>query len=233
MNINLTYPTSWPEVKREHLLLLGKLMNKALTREELLFDLLCKITGIKPLLRPGMDEGTISAEYLFKMKGKGRFWMPVSIIRQACDELSFILDTVGLPECPILSVNTKLHGISFKSYYFADNYLTRYQTTKETQMMCMMHYSLTGKKIKSLAPAEISAYIIWWCGLKDYLKSTYSEVLKEDSGEGSDKTPADILQELLSILNQNHTDKNEDILNADVHAVFHSLNNIYLLNKKQ
>ena len=232
MNINLTYPTSWSEVKREHLLILGKLMTKQLTREELLFDLLCKIAGIKPLLKPGMDEGSISAEYLFKMKGKGRFWMPVSIIRQACEELNFILDTVGLPECPILSVNTKLHGISFKAYYFADNYLARYHTTQEVQMMNMMHYSLTGKKIKSLAPYEISAYVIWWCGLKDFLKNTYPEVLKEET-ESSDKSPADILQELLSILNQNHPDKNEDILNADVHAVFHSLNNIYLLNKKQ
>ena len=232
MNINLTYPTSWQEVKREHLLILGKLMQKKLTREELMFDLLCKITGIKLQLKPGEDEDSLSAKYLFKMKGKGHFWMPVSVIRQACEDLTFLIDSIGLPECPILSVNTKLHGISFRSYYFADNYLSRYQVTKDEQMMLMMHYSLTGKKLKYLTPYEVSAYIIWWCGLKEFFKNTYPEVLQEGT-DSTDKTPADILQELLSILNQNHPDKNEDILNADVHAVFHALNNIYLLNKKQ
>lgn len=51
MTIDLKYPTTWDDVTREHLLMLGKLITRKLTREELLFDLLCKITGLRPLLK--------------------------------------------------------------------------------------------------------------------------------------------------------------------------------------
>lgn len=231
MNIDLKYPTCWDQVTREHLLIMGKLLTKDLTREDLLFDMLCKITGIRPLMEPGMDEDTPEAEYLFTMKGKGKFWMPVWMIRQACEELSFMVETIGLPECPILSVNSKIHGVSFKQYYFADAYLVRYHTTKDKQMILNFYKALTGKKIRALEQKEINAISIWWTGLKDHFKKTYPEVFREGEAE-IEKTPADILQEILSILNQNNPGRNEEILSSDVHAVMHALNNIYTIAKK-
>ncbi len=232
MTLDLKYPPNWESVTREHLLILGQLMLRNLTREELLFDLLCRITGIHPLIKPGIDEDTPSAEFLFKKKGSGRFWMPVTTIRQACEELAFMVETIGLPECPILSVNSRIHGVTFKAFYFADAYLSRYQSTKDITMMFNMYKELTGKKIKKMDPAEINAIIIWWCGVKEYLKNQYPEVLKDGDEPSADKTPADILHEILSVLNKNEPGKNTEVLASEVHAVFHSLNNIYITAKK-
>ncbi|MHC1781017.1 MAG: hypothetical protein AB9922_12360 [Bacteroidales bacterium] len=232
MKIDLQYPTKWDSVTREHLLIFGKLMQKNLTREELLFDLLCRITRIIPLIKPGIDEGTPSAEYLFKKKNSGRFWMPVWMVRQACEELAFMIETVGLPECPIISVNSRIHGVTFKAFYFADAYFSRYQSTKDITMMFNMYRELTGKKIKKIHPAEITAITIWWCGVKEYLKNQYPEVLKDGDEPSSDKTPAEILHEILSVLNKNEPGRNTEILASEVHAVFHSLNNIYITAKK-
>lgn len=232
MTIDIKYPTNWESVTREHLLILGKLMQNNLTREELLFDLLCRISGVKPLIKPGIAEDTPMAEFLFKKKGSGRFWMPVWMVRQACEELAFIVETVGLPESPILSVNSKLHGVSFKAFYFADAYLCRYQSTKDISMILNMHKELTGKKIKKISPAEINAIIVWWCGVKEYLKNQYPEVLKDGDEPLQDKTPAEILHEILSVLNKNEPQKNTEILSSEVHAVMHSLNNIYITAKK-
>ncbi len=231
MTIDLKYPTTWDEVTREHLLMLGKLMTRKLTREELLFDLLCKITGLRPLLKQGIDEDTMVAEYHFKMKGKGKFSMPAWMIRQACEDLSFLVDTVGLPECPILSVHSKLHDVSFKAFYFADAYLSRYQVTKDEDLMLKMYKELTGRQVRNLDKAEVNAIVIWWCGLKEYLKQSYPEVLK-DGDEQTDKTPADVLNEILSVLNKNEPHMNKEILKSDVHAVMHALNNIYLTAKQ-
>ncbi|MDP3387723.1 MAG: hypothetical protein Q8S24_10840 [Eubacteriales bacterium] len=232
MIIDLKYPTKWESVTREHLKILSKLILKNLSREEVLFDLLCRITGIHPLIKPGMDENTPVAEYLFKKKGAGRFWMPVWMVRQACEELAFMIETVGLPESPILSVNSKLHGVSFKSFYFADAYLSRYQSTKDISMILNMYKELTGKKIKRIAPEEVNAITIWWCGAKDYLKQTYPEVLKDNEEPSADKSPAEVLHEILSVLNKNEPGKNTEILTSEVHAVMHSLNNIYTTAKK-
>lgn len=231
MTIDLKYPTSWKEVTREHLLILGKLMTKDLIREELLFDLFCKITGIRALLKAGIDENTVVAEFHFKKKGKGKFTIPAWLIRQACEDLSFMIDSIGLPECPILSVHTKLHDVSFKAFYFADAYLSRYQQTRDKHMMITMYKELTGVYIKSLEQKEINAIIIWWCGVKEYLKACYPEVLK-DTDDANDKTPADTLHEILSVLNKNEPYRNQEILNSDLHAVMHALNNTYLTAKQ-
>lgn len=226
MTIDLKYPTTWNEVTREHLLMLGKLMTKKLTREELLFDLLCKITGLRPLLKEGINENSLNSEYYFKVKGKRKFTIPTWLVAQACEELSFVLDTVGLPESPILSINTKLHDVSFRSFFFADAYLSRYQDTSENKWILNMYRELTGSSIQNIEKAEINAITIWWCGIKEYFKQQYPEVLK-DGEESIDKTPADILHEILSVMNKNEPQMNRDILNSDVHAVMHALNNIY------
>lgn len=230
MNIDLKYPTSWGEVTKDHLLILSTLFLFSRTREDLLFELLCKITGIKLKIKPGLDEDTPAAEYFFKKKGVS-FSLPISTIRTACEELSYMIDTVGLPECPILSINNKLYGISFKQYYFADAYMYRYHQTKDLNVFCSMYEALTGRKIKRLSPAEILSISIWWTGLKDYLKNKYTNVFAE--GEGvEEKSPAETLHEILSVLNNDHPQEDTLILASDAHAVLSALDNIYLKAKK-
>ena len=45
--IDLTIPTSWKEVTREHLAIIASLMNEQLSREETLFVLFCRMAGLK------------------------------------------------------------------------------------------------------------------------------------------------------------------------------------------
>lgn len=232
MIIDIKYPVTWSEVTKEHLLTLAKLMNRKLTREELLFDFLCKINGIKPRLKEEINEDSLLARFYFKSKKHGKFTMLAETVREACEQLAFLVETVGLPECPILSVHRKLHDVSFKAFYFADAYLSRYQSTGDQNLMIAMYKELTGVTLKQMSPEDITAITIWWCGVKEYLKQLYPEVLKDGEGASEDKTPADVLHEILSVLNKNEPYRNKEILNADVHAVMHSLNNIYLTAKK-
>ncbi len=232
MIIDLKYPTSWEQVKREHLMILSKLMNRKITREELLFDLLCKITEIKPQLKLGTEIEGEDPLFFFKSKRKGNFLMAVWIVRDACEKLAFMIETIGLPESPILSVNTKLHEVNFKAYYFADAYLIQYHISKDEKMIIAMYEALTGIKRKKIPAEEITAITIWWAGVKEYLKQLYPEVLRDGDNSDEDKTPADILHDILSVLNKNEPHLNKEILASDVHAVMHSLNNIYLTAKQ-
>lgn len=227
MNIDLKYPTSWTEVSREQLMIISALMLKNLTREEFLFIMFCRLTGIHLLMRPELDEDTLSAVYHFK-KGKKRFDLPVTAIQQACEELSFVLDTVGLPDSPLPGVNSKLYDKTFKQFYFADAYFGRYQETKGVKWLVLMCQSLTGKQPR-LKSVDAMAISFWWIGLKDHYKKTYPNVFTE--GDSSGKNPAETLQEILSCLNNDKPQDNKTILDSDVNAVLLALDNIYLKAK--
>lgn len=233
MNINLSYPTSWEEVTREQLAIIAVEMLKKRTKEELLLEIFRKINNMTILLRPGIDEDTPVAEFYFKRKGQ-KFTLPAQTIAQACNEMSFILDSVGLPESPILSVSRKLYDTSFKQYYFADAYFGRYIQTGEKSYMIAFYESLCGVKRKDLTEAEILELKIWWSGVKKVFQEMYPQVLKETDDEdfGPSKNPAEVLQDILLTLNENHPEKNPQILASDVHAVMKALNNIYLTSKK-
>lgn len=227
MIIDLKYPTSWTEVSREQLMIISALMLKNLTREEFLFVSFCRLTGIHLLMRPGQDEDTLAAVYHFK-KGKHRFDMPVTAIQQACEELSFVLDTVALPDSPLPGVNARLYDKTFKQFYFADAYFGRYQETKEMKWLALMCESLTGKQPR-LKPVDAVALTFWWIGLKGHYKKTYPNVFTE--GESSGKNPAETLQEILSCLNNDKPQDNKMILDTEVNAVLLALDNIYLKAK--
>lgn len=222
MNIDLTYPTSWEEVTSEQLMIIAEQMLKGRTREELLFEVFRRITGIRVVVN---REENIT-EYLFA-KGRKRFKVPVQTIMQGCEDMSFIIEKTGLPESPILSVGTKLHGKSFRQYYFANAYFNRYLQTKEICMIDNMYSALTDRKPSEITPKEIMAITIWWSGLQALLKQKFPKVFSEEQGELPKSTPADILQEILSVLNNNKPQENESILNSDMYAVFHSLQYIY------
>ena len=222
MEINLNYPTSWEEVTREHLLIIAEHIIKRRTREEFLLEVFCKLTGIRIVLNCAEH----SSEYKFA-KGRKKFNIPLSTIRTACEELSFLLEKTGLPESPILSVGTKLHGISFRQYYFANAYFHRYQQTQEQNMMEQMHQALTGRKAHKISAGEVMAISIWWSGVQSFLKERYPGVFSDQEGEQTGSTPADTLQEILSALNNNKPQENENILNSDMHAVLHALQHLY------
>lgn len=226
---DLKYPVSWDEVTREQLLIIATQMLGQKTREDFLLEVFCRLTGIKAVSRPGEEEDTLAAIYYF-VKGKERFTLDVVSISTACEELSFLLDTIGMPECPILSVNTKLHGISFRQFYFADAYFRRYQQENDMSFFYLMYEALTTKEVRKMHQREVMAIVIWWTGLKNHFKTRYPNVLKEGE-EDREKTPADTLQEILSVLNNNQPQQNDRILNSEVNSVLLALENIYSANR--
>jgi len=226
MEINLNYPVSWEEVTREQLLVIAEHILRGRTREEFLLEVFCRLTGIRVV----HNRPANSHEYLFA-KGRAHFTIPIQTIQTGCEELSYLLEKTGLPESPILSVGTKLHGISFRQYYFANAYFHRYQQTKEHYLIEMMLQALTNKKPKKIEPREIMAITIWWSGVQNFLKERYPNVFSDQQGEEPGGTPADTLQEILSVLNGSKPQENESILNSDIHAVLHSLQYIYLSQK--
>ena len=230
MNINLNYPTSWEEVTRKQLLIIASYILKGRSREDFLLGVFCKITGIRIVYKSGVNEGTATAQHCFA-KGRVKFLFPLSTIHTACEELSFILEKTGLPECPILPLSTKLHGVSFKQYYFANAYFHRYQQVKDISLIHKMHEALTGKQLKKIEPHEVLAITIWWSGLQSFLKEKYPNVFSDEGDPDESKTPADTLQEILAALNNNKPQENDNILNSEVHSVFHALQHIYLTNK--
>lgn len=228
MILDLQYPTSWGKITSRQLFVIAERIAKPGSKSEILFDVLCKITGLKPLMIPGENENTPEACYFFRKKNR-KYCIPIWIIRQACEEMSFIVDSTGLTASPI-DVNPKLHGVTFKSFYFADAYLSRYNETKDVAFMKLFIEELCEKRYK-VTPLLINAIYIWWIGLKDYLRQLYPEVLRESDVQSS-KSPADNLHEILSHVNKGDPSKNQDILKSEMHAVMLSLNDIYL-NYKQ
>ena len=85
---------------------------------------------------------------------------------------------------------------------------------------------LTNGSKRKLLEWERQALVIWWNGVKDYLQKRYPYVFRK--GESvTDKTQAEILQDLLACMNDNRPQENEKILKTEVHSVLYSLNKLY------
>lgn len=223
--INLSYPTCWEEIGKRDLRIISKTLLLRLSREEMLFVLFCRLTGIRLLLVPGEDEGTTESVYFFKKRFK-KFPISTALIQTACKELEFILDSYGLPGCPLKDINEKLYDIRFREYFYADAFFTRYVMTHERAYLRESLRTLVGGK-RFIRSSLLYQYAIWFTGVKYYLKTQYVNLFDDSEGECSHKTPADQLVDILSALNKEEPQNNEAILNSEVHAVLRALDNVY------
>ena len=73
--------------------------------------------------------------------------------------------------------------------------------------------------------------VIWWNGVQKFLLEKYPDVLTSEGGV-TDKTQAELLLDLLSTMNNNRPQENDDILKSDTHAVLYALNNVYAKSKR-
>lgn len=223
--IHLTYPESWEEVGKKDLKIIAKTLLLRLSRREVLFILFCRLSRICLLPIPGVNEQTAESVYYFK-KGYQRFSLKAETICQACKNLEFILDSYGLPACPLPGINPKLYDIPFKVYFFADALFSRYLLTRQRSYLKESIRALTGKKkVKS---TWLDAYVIWFSGLQNFLKEKYKNLFTESDVEDlGDKSPADVLGEILSAINKDEPQNNAKILESETHSVLLALDNIY------
>lgn len=224
--INLEYPISWETMSlddfREVCIILAL---QGIDRERALFLCLCRLAHIRPADTRAFDEKSLKGRSPFIIDGK-TYFIATSAVAEACDQLSFIYDSVGLPPAPFHQVDQKLYDVPFSAFFTADSFIMRAAAEKNPGYLKEAAKILTGGAKRKLLPWERQALVIWWNGVKAFLKQRYPFVFQE--GEGiSNKTQADILQDLLACMNGNRPQENEKILKTEVHSVLYSLNKLY------
>lgn len=227
VKLNLDYPTSWEEMTpaQFHDVCTILSLNGA-GRERTLFLCLCKLTGIRPDNPNNYKGKKIPKGYTpYIYKGK-TYFMSATDIAEAGNGLAYIYDAVGLPPSPLEDVDQQIGNISFQQFFIADSYILRYQTDNNPAWLKEAAKALTNGRKRKLLNWERIGLVVWWNGVKEKLKQQYPFVFRAGSGS-SDKTQAEILQDLLSCVNGGKPQANDSILKTDVHSVLYAINKKY------
>ncbi|MBQ6029889.1 MAG: hypothetical protein IJL31_00105 [Oscillospiraceae bacterium] len=224
--INLEYPISWETMSPEDFRQVCHILSlRGLDRERALFLCLCALAHIQPDDPSKYDARKIIGKMPFIIDGKS-YIIGAADITEACNQLGFIFDGIGLPPSPFKQVDRKLFGISFDAFYTADSFIARAAADRNPGHLKEAVKVLTNGSKRKLLEWERQALVIWWNGVKDYLQKRYPYVFRK--GESvTDKTQAEILQDLLACMNDNRPQENEKILKTEVHSVLYSLNKLY------
>lgn len=226
--VNLDIPTRWEQLTPAQFKEVCRILSTPNTgREQALMLCLFALTGIRPLDPAGYDEKILRRGKMqpFLIGGREHI-VAAADIAAACHELAFIYDSIGLPPCPLDGVDRMLYGVSFRQFFVADSFISRYQADKNGAYIKEAAKALTSGRKRKLLEWERTAIVIWWNGVKEFLKKKYPLVF-QDGGGISGKTQAEILEDILSCMNGNRPQENENILRTEAHSVLHSLNRIY------
>lgn len=226
--VDIQFPTSWEMMTADQFKQVCIVLSiPHVSRDQALMLCLFSLTGIRPLNPENYDQKALKGGSLqpFLIDGKEHI-VAASDISAACHELAYIYDSIGLPPCPLKDVDRLLYGISFRQFFVADSYILRYQADKNGSFIKEAVKTLTGGRKRQLLGWERTAVVIWWNGVKEMLKKKYPFVFREGDGI-SGKTQADILEDLLSCMNDNKPQDNDRILKTEAHSVLYSLNRIY------
>lgn len=228
--IDLVYPVCWENMTYDDFRNVCIILNNPASRQESLFRCFCALANIRPDNPIKYDPKAVKDNVVFII-GDTSYVISPKVITEACAQLAFIFDEVGLPPSPLDKVNRKLYGISFRQFFEADAFMLRYSAENDERWLKVAANKLTNGATRKLLPWQRTGLVIWWRGVKEYLKSKYPAVF-QDSGDGgfSDKTMEDILNELLSSMTGDKPQENDSILKADVHSVLFCLNNKYANN---
>lgn len=210
--VSLRYPISWDEVGLRDLQVIADTLPQMLSRREMLTVLFLRLTGCSRM--EGYD--------CRLTKGGVTFDLPLEALVTACEELSFILDTVGLPGVCPLGLNRKMYNVRFGDWFAADALISKYESTGDLDSLIKAVVTLDCRY--ELSERGIRMLLIYWHGLSAYLRDRYPKVFREGDGDGS-VSPADTLTGLLDLVTEHHPGENERILKADVHAVLAAINN--------
>lgn len=228
--INIEYPISWETMSYEDFRNVCIILSDKHGRKESLFLCLCALAHIRPDNPIKYDPKAIKDNVVFIIGGKSYVISP-KVITEACGQLSYIYDSVGLAPSPLMHVDRKLYGISFEQFFEADAYMMRHAAENDDKWLKEAVKVLTGGCIRKLLPWQQKGVVIWWNGVKVYLKNKYPAVFQEGGGSSfGEMTMEDILHELLSAMNDDKPQDNDKILKSDVHAVLFCLNKIFEKN---
>lgn len=227
VKVDIAYPICWENMSFDEFRNVCIILDHPASRQETLFRCLCALANIRPDNPIKYDPKALGDNVVFLI-GNESYVISPKVISEACSQLGFIYDQVGLPPSPLDKVDRKLYGINFKQFFEADAFMLRYGSDGDEKWLKVAAKILSNGAVRKLLPWQKKGLVIWWHGVKKYLQSKYPAVFQE-SGEGgfSDKTMEDILHELLSSMTGDKPQQNDDILKSDVHSVLFCLNHKY------
>lgn len=228
--VNLDYPLQWEMMTYQQFRdVCFILALPGITRDKALLLCLCKLTGIRPANMNKYDPKKVKGKMAFIIEGKEHL-LKASDVAMACNELGYIYDTIGLPPEPFPKVDRMIYNLNFRQFFEADSMMLRAAADKDNANRWIKEAvkAITNGAKRKLTDQDRVAVTIWWNGVKQMLKGKYPYVF-QDSGDSISigKTQAEILQDLLSYMNDNKPQDNDLILKTPVHDVLFTLNKIY------
>lgn len=225
--INISYPLDWEHMSHEDFRNVCTIMSSPHGRKETLFLCLCALAHMRPDNPIKYSPKVVKDNCVFLIGGKSYVISP-KVISEACTQLEYILDSVGLPPSPFPKVDRRIYGLSFEQFFRVDANMMRYQAENNEAWLKEAVKVLTNGSVRKMLPWQKKGVVIWWNGVKNYLKEKYPYIFQDGEGGATfqDKSQADILQELLSVMNSGKPQDNDAILKSEVHSV------LFILNKK-
>ena len=227
--VNLDYPLQWEMMTYQQFRdVCYILAQPGISRNEALLLCLCKLTGMRPANMNKYDPRKVKGKMAFVIEGKEHL-IKASDIAAACHELAYIYDTIGLPPEPFPKVERMVYNLNFGQFYTADSMMMKAGSDKEHANFYLKEAAkaITNGAKRKLTDTDRVALTIWWNGVKLFLKGEYPYVFQDSDSISIGKTQAEILQDILSCMNGDRPQENENILKSNAHDVLFTLNKIY------
>ncbi|MBQ8958105.1 MAG: hypothetical protein IJ057_06340 [Bacteroidales bacterium] len=211
MRIDLTIPRNWNEVAKEQLAIIASLMNEQLTREEMLFVLFCRMTGLR-----------YEGKGVFLTADKKRIRLETWQLSDFCGRLAFVLDTLPCDIVNPTRVNSYLDDITFGDYFHADSLVYGYRLEGNPDMVRRALGDL-GDHRRGVSKQFANEVMLWWAGVQQWLKSQYPLVLEDSGSSAEPYDPLKARQNIMLMLNNDNPRDNEHIEQSKMHDVFAAL----------
>ena len=211
LHIDLKAPASWQEVTKEHLAIIASLMNEQLSREEMLFVLFCRFTGIR-------HEG----HSVFVTSDWKRIRIETWQLEDFCNRLAWVLDEMPCDIVNPTHVNSYLDDITFGDYFHADSLLYGYRLEGNPDMVRKALGDL-GDHRRGVSKQFANEVMLWWTGVQQWLKSQYPLVLEESGTSTEPYDPLKARQNIMLMLNNDMPQDNEHIEQSKMHDVLSAL----------
>ncbi len=207
MRIDLTIPRNWKEVTKEQLAIIASLLNEQLTREEMLFVLFCRFTGIR-------HEG----KGVFMTADKHRIRIETWQLDDFCNRLAYILDEMPCDIANPTRVNSYLDDITFGDYFHADALMYGYRIEGKPDMVRKALGDL-GDHRRGVSKQFANEVMLWWTGVQQWLKSQYPAVFEESGTSADAYDPLKARQNIMLMLNNDSPQGNRRIEDSKMHDV--------------
>lgn len=223
--IDLKAPTNWRELTVEQLRVVADTFRLHLSNEEMLFVLLCRLTGIRIY---GEPSGT-GTEVFVTPEGL-TFTMQDYEIADFSSRFMWLLDDEPCDIANPTKADGHMRGVRFGDWFRADalfHDLAKGRNEDNCNLKDMrMALALLGHKDNAFPKDEVDfdMTLLWWHGVGNMLRVLYPYVFARSGEPSKGYSPFKNLQNIHLMLNGGRPQDNEAIDQCDLHDVLSALN---------